>query len=455
MHLPPRGHLAGTRRIEGDVGQLDPAPVRFPARHFGHEQVLVAVGVHVGGVHRHGRQSDRAHRERRHRSEGPVAPVEPDAVGAREVVRDVQVGIPILVEVAEPRREPPVPGLRAERGARFVEEAARRRRHAPESAAALVHVVVVGLRELAATPALPGALGPEVLAVRVAHDERVPHGLEQALERELGGRKQVSGPAVLVVRHVQVEIPVRVRVRERERMARARRLEPGLARPREATGPIVQVQAVGLRMERHEQVEVRVAVHVRERRAARGSTRQVEPGRGRHVLEAPVAEVPVQRARAGDAGEEHVGTTVAIDVSQRDAGPVGEDLVLDDQVGVHLVPIRDPRPFRVDGHVSGLAAVHLELAPAVALLLPPVGEPVPRAGERRGREEDGRHAPGRAGGGQHGPGLTDGCAGSDRPSRRDARARPGCSWPGRRGHRARRARRAGVRTPRGRAPRAR
>ena len=87
----------GQRRVGGDLGLA-----AWPAtQHVDHQDIHVAVSIHVREIDRHRGIAGVADREARHGTKRPRAVVEPEHVRVLEVVAHVQIGRAIAVDVGE------------------------------------------------------------------------------------------------------------------------------------------------------------------------------------------------------------------------------------------------------------------------------------------------------------------------------------------------------------------
>ena len=378
-------------RVGDPADDLLHAQPLLPAQHLHDEEVRDAVPVHVRKIHAHRGEARAPHGERRQHPEAPGPVVDPDVIGAVEVVTDVQVGIPVTVHVLETGREPPLQRFRLQRPARLVEERALRPWHRREPSRPVVQVKAVGLREfepghhplldLAEREVFP-PFGQDLESVL-----RLP--VDVARLKDVGWEEVLNGRD-LVVHDVQVEVPVPVDVGERDRHASERRREPRLLRPvREMARPVVHVECVGSSERVDQEVEVSVSVHIREHGARREAVLRRDSRLLGDVLEAPAAQVPVEPVRPIHPCKIEVDATVTVRVPRRDAGPVQVVAVLDVLLFRHHVLERDPGLRRVESFESRLVVPrHPKLGPAVPVLLDPVERPRPaRAAECRRREQ--------------------------------------------------------------------
>ena len=276
----------------------DRAPGREPAhalslaqgvRHHVHlEDVGTAVIIEIRDIDPHAREAGMFEPRGGLVGERPVAVVDVQDVVRLHVVRDVDVGPPIAVQVGD--------------------------RHAES----VTHVLQY--------PGLPGHVGKGAVAV-VAVQPIVAAEARTAYPRRVSGTNEVFGG---IVEQKQVEVPVAVVIEEDGVGG-----EPGIGDPVPRGGfgegviPVVDEKQIGavLRLRpwgsghRHVDIEIPVVVDVHHRDAGGPSGRR-DPRRLRDVLEPHVALVQVQAARDHVAGKENVRQAIVIDVAHGDAGAV-------------------------------------------------------------------------------------------------------------------------------------
>ena len=319
-------------------------------------------------------------------------------IRALEVVAHVQIRRAVVVHVLKAHRQGPVTGFDLERAAVLVEESAFGEGHAREAPRAVVPVKRIRLAVLEAKHLRPVHFD-EILVPKLRRDDvRVALFLHDALPRDPFGRKGVAEGEAIVVRHVEVEVAVAVGVGERHRgRTRARGQTRRLRRLGEAPRAVVHEDRVRPAHRRHEQVHVPVAVEVLEDRARREAPVGGHTRLRRHVLEAPSAEVAIERVRPFEAGEVDVRPSVAVHVGERHARavhimPVGEEAFLAERIDE-----REAGFGGVDGLEARRAAFRRgEFGPPVAFgLVPHVRRCLLRSARRKApHAENHRRHPG-------------------------------------------------------------
>jgi hypothetical protein len=137
--------------------------------------------------------------------------------------------------------------------------------------------------------------------------------------------------------------------------------------------PVVDEDRVRPFRREQNEIEVTVAVDVSEGDAGRVAVAGADSGALGDVLKVPVAKILIERAASLGAAEENVHQPVAVHVAERDAGALSEDPVAEQRAVAHEVLEVDPRFLRRHPCESRRAAAHAQLAPAVAGLLMPFG----------------------------------------------------------------------------------
>jgi hypothetical protein len=114
---------AGRVRFHGGVhaGESDAV---IAAHHVEHVEIVVAVAVDVGSIDAHGELAGVSQGEGWRGAEFSTALLDPEAIDAGEVVADVEIGLPVAIEVAQQDGQAPVVGRFGERFSGCVEEGA-------------------------------------------------------------------------------------------------------------------------------------------------------------------------------------------------------------------------------------------------------------------------------------------------------------------------------------------
>ena len=208
-------------------------------------------------------------------------------------------------------------------------------------------------------------------------------------------RVEVVDLARLVVGDVEVQVAVAVGVGEREGRAPPLPGEARVVKFREAARAVAEEDPVPAPVDRNREVEVVISIDVGERGASRQHVNEREGG-GRDLLEAPAAEVPVERARAPEAGEEEVRQAVPVDIPDRDALPFREHPVAEPRLLVDVVQ-EGHAPFGGIERPETAGTPGPQLAPPVSVRFDPgPGLGSPAGGQREEyRGKEGRSAEGR------------------------------------------------------------
>ncbi len=281
--------------------RLEPAVVL--GQHVGGVDVGPAVVVHVGDVEAHREVADGGRLAVQHFGEGAVALVDVEVVAFEEVVRDVDVGPAVAIDVAHDHAEAE-PDL------------------APKDAGVCAHVHEV----------------PAIVAVQLGSAERIAL---VALVAEAEARDGLGR----VADQEQVQIAVAIVVEERglDRVAGVGDAVGG--GPLDERGdpvrvqPLVDVELVGAALPgdfpgvADVDVQPAVAVDVGDGDAGRPGPGVRDAGCGRDVPEVEAAEVQVESGAALVGREHHLRQAVARQVTERDAAAVvvvavGEDVEL-------------------------------------------------------------------------------------------------------------------------------
>ena len=193
----------------------------------------------------------------------------------------------------------------------------------------------------------------------------------------------------LVVGDIEVEVAVAIGVGQRRRRAPPRPGEARILQFREAARAVTEEDPVPAAVDRNHEIEVIVSIDVDERGASREHILEGERGR-RDLLEAPAAEVAVERARAPEAGEEEVRQAVAVDISDRDALPFREHPVAEARLFVDVVQEGHAEIGSIE-RPEAARSPRPQLPPAVSVRLDPwSGVRRPARREEGGRREEGR-----------------------------------------------------------------
>ena len=293
------------------------AQARIAAQHVHHDEVHEPVAIHIREIHAHGAGGHVAQGQARRETEAPPAVVQPHAVRRPEIVADIEIGKSVVIDVAEGRGQSPVERCLRQRRAVLVAEATARPRDRREAALSVVEV--------------------ELVRLAVFQNLSVHHRQAILPFRRHGGppvhQTQVHLAAIpdvfgAVVRHVEIEGTVPVHVRQRERHAAVRAAGAGgQSGVRESAAPIILKAQHALAGGRDEKLGRAIAVEIREDRPAIISPGTNDPGRFRHVLELPAAEIPVEPTGRVESAEEQVRPAVIVVVARRHAGAIEQDAI--------------------------------------------------------------------------------------------------------------------------------
>ena len=315
-------------------------------QHVDAEQIGEAVAVHVADVETHRRVARLPLGGPIGKAKIPPPVVEPELVGILEVVRDIQIGrtIAIQIDKARPQRKRfellrhGLPGR--------VSKPRRGQRGAGKMPGPVVDVEVVRRRALRESHAAQIRPHDDLVVTRKGrhHLEAVlrqlPHDL---VECALLRRNPVVDVVRFVVRHIEREPAAAVHISHGNRCPAAPRgVEPEVSALGKMPLAVVDKNRVGPGRGEQNQVEVAVTVNVGERRARRMPVAGTDTGRQCDLFELPVAEVSVQRGTALGAGEEDVNESVTICVAERHTSALSKDPVRDECGIADRVGKRDP-----------------------------------------------------------------------------------------------------------------
>ena len=130
-------------------GNLHLPAARIPAQHVRFEEIGVAVGIDVADGHRHPRVARGPQSVPWDEAEAAVAVVQPELVGVFEIVRDVEIGSAVAVEIGEHGGEAEVLAFFGQGPALLVPEArVSGDRLAREVAPAVIPVEEIGIGAL-------------------------------------------------------------------------------------------------------------------------------------------------------------------------------------------------------------------------------------------------------------------------------------------------------------------
>src|SRR5512140_2397953 len=111
-----------------------------PADHVSDEEIIQAVSVYIREIRRHRKMRSAADRLPRNRAKPALTITQPEPVRVLEVVADVDVGISVLIDIADHYREAQVPGRLCQGRPVFVTERPVSPRHFSEAALAIIEV---------------------------------------------------------------------------------------------------------------------------------------------------------------------------------------------------------------------------------------------------------------------------------------------------------------------------
>ena len=254
--------------------------------HVRRDDVRPRVVVEVGRVHAHRRPARVPHRRGADLRKRAIAVVVVQKIVFLKVVRDVQVGAAIAIEVARHHTEPIAEGAAVDAG---------RGAHVHEVA------MVVAIQPVARAGIARGARRRCARAVLRVHR---------------------------VIEQVHVEVAVAVVIEEQRLCGVALELQSILRRPiGEGAVAIVDIQHIAavnpqVAHPAHEDVHVAVAVHVGHRDTSLPARRIGDARAHRDVLELIVSLVQVQMVGPEIRREVEVGQSVVVDVAYRNAAAV-------------------------------------------------------------------------------------------------------------------------------------
>src|SRR6266850_7995183 len=93
-----------------------------PAQHLAGKHLIESVAIYIRDVHPHRREWNLLHRQPINRAEPTVPIIDPDPVGSLEVITDIQVWFPVIIEVVEHHAESPVEWRVSQRFAIFIQK---------------------------------------------------------------------------------------------------------------------------------------------------------------------------------------------------------------------------------------------------------------------------------------------------------------------------------------------
>jgi hypothetical protein len=138
----------------------------------------------------------------------------------------------------------------------------------------------------------------------------------------------VANSGAAVIGDVNVQISIAVDVRQRHRHAGSAPIHffsgPKLLEPAFA---VIEIKMGSLANRIDDQIEITVSIDVGQHRPGRIQSRTGDTGRGRDVLELPVAEIPVEGIGSIQTAKVEIATSVAINVPGRHARAVEIDLI--------------------------------------------------------------------------------------------------------------------------------
>ena len=331
--------------------EMHEPPRLLPGQHVQHQHVVVAVAVDIGKVDAHRGAAGVAHGQPRHCAEAPAPVIDPEPVRTAEGVAHVQVRREVAVDVAERHGQAPV--VRGgKRPAVLVGEAALLEHHFLKPAGAVVQVKTVALRQLldpavrchqkpAPEPCLEGGLPVDT------GDDPLPAPPTQGEPRaRVGDVHHVD-----VIGHVQVEVAVTVHIAQRQAHGRVVPRQPGVGRLGEPPPAVIHEQPRAGGDAVDQQVGVSVAVDIGKRRAGGKLPGAPHAGRPGDVGELPAAEVPVQPVGSLQVGEVEVAQAVAVHVGGGHTRAVvghgvGEEHLPEQPVGEIQPGERRRQPFK-------------------------------------------------------------------------------------------------------------
>ena len=119
--------------------------------------------------------------------------------------------------------------------------------------------------------------------------------------------------------------------------------------------PIVLETQHALPSGRHEQIQRAVPIEIREDRATIISPRTNDPGRFRHILKFPAAEIPKEPAGCVESAEEQIRPAVIVVVARRHAGAIEQDAIRSGGKLIDFVGEEDSGLRRREQGEAGLA----------------------------------------------------------------------------------------------------
>ena len=296
------------------------------AEHVHHEDVVEAIAVDVRHIDAHREMAALAKRQGWRSAKLSAALIEPDALRGIEVVADPDVRQAVLIQVAHHHAQAPVERRRGKRQTRLVEKRSideRQRREAPSSDIA-IHFIDLAVLLNAAARIKPVAIGE----LRVRHRPAV-HSRNDALSiagREVEHRvRHVHQGQRAIVRHVEIEKTIAVEIAERERHAGLRAVEP--RHLGETSLAVIREHPRAVAHGVDDEIKIAIPIEIHHRGTGRRQAFARDARLSGHVHELPVAEISIERVRAGEPAEIDIAQPVAIHIARRDPGSIEQNLV--------------------------------------------------------------------------------------------------------------------------------
>src|SRR5262245_48105634 len=177
-------------------------------QHIAYKKIVRAIAVDIGEVNAHCEVARGADGVRGDGAEAPFAVVDPDAVGSLKIVADINIGMPVGIDVAEHNRKALVPGRGCERLAFLIEEAPISPRRSLEGAFAVINVKGVGFAEF------DHSAVNNFKALTVAATDDRP-----SIDRAHRNRSATAQDGILaVICDVEVEVAITIDVSQSDRM---------------------------------------------------------------------------------------------------------------------------------------------------------------------------------------------------------------------------------------------
>ena len=317
-----------------------PGPM-FPSQHVHHEEVVVAIPIDVGEIDAHGRAAGVAQFQGLQFPELTPTLIDPDAIGRRVVIADIQIRGAIAIDIAEHHRQTPIPigrqrlSLRIRKRAGLVLDG-------PEPALPLIEVQPVHLGQLAH------------LAVGQRFETPLPFGRSGRFTVDLGnlptialaGECEAGGGVgqphhVDEVRAVQIQIAIAIDVGQRHRGRRGRRGQARVLPFGKGSTPVIEEEPGSHADAIDQQIEIPVAIDIHQcgcggTLVGAGDLRQF------HGFKTPLTPIAEQPIRPLQIAQIHIRPTVAIHIADGHAGPVVGHRIGQVQVAGHHVGEIEP-----------------------------------------------------------------------------------------------------------------